>query len=142
MPHVILNQARINGLMIQAAREHKGAAIEYGYSAESLSIETEGTHPVKVTVSKNGQQEVIRAKYVLGCEGAHSSIRKALGYKMIGDSTDAVWGVFDVYPRTTFPDLVRAYTDFYATLKLTNSPYYVATENDHSLESRQLADRS
>jgi phenol 2-monooxygenase len=24
---------------------------------------------------------------------------------MIGDSTDAVWGVMDVYPRTSFPDI-------------------------------------
>ena len=26
---------------------------------------------------------------------------------MIGDSTDSVWGVMDVYPRTNFPDIRR-----------------------------------
>lgn len=40
-----------------------------------------------------------------GCDGAHSVIRKSLGYKMVGDSTDAVWGVMDIYPRTNFPDI-------------------------------------
>src|SRR4051812_49057986 len=24
---------------------------------------------------------------------------------MVGDSTDAVWGVMDIYPRTDFPDI-------------------------------------
>lgn len=32
-------------------------------------------------------------------------MRRSLGFKMIGDSTDAVWGVMDIYPRTDFPDI-------------------------------------
>lgn len=32
-------------------------------------------------------------------------MRKSLGFKMLGDSSDAVWGVMDVYPRTNFPDI-------------------------------------
>jgi phenol 2-monooxygenase len=42
---------------------------------------------------------------VQGCDGAHSIVRKALGFRMVGDSTDAVWGVMDIYPRTDFPDI-------------------------------------
>jgi phenol 2-monooxygenase len=45
-----------------------------------------------------------------GCDGAHSKIRKSLGYKMIGDSTDAIWGVMDIYPRTNFPDIRKKAT--------------------------------
>lgn len=45
-----------------------------------------------------------------GCDGAHSSVRRALGYKMVGDSSDAVWGVMDVYPQTNFPDIRRKTT--------------------------------
>lgn len=40
-----------------------------------------------------------------GCDGAHSTIRKSLHINMIGKSTDVVWGVMDVYPRTNFPDI-------------------------------------
>ncbi|KAJ0159798.1 3-hydroxybenzoate 4-monooxygenase [Colletotrichum tanaceti] len=40
-----------------------------------------------------------------GCDGAHSAVRKSLGFKMVGDSTDVVWAVMDVYPRTDFPDI-------------------------------------
>jgi phenol 2-monooxygenase len=44
------------------------------------------------------------------CDGAHSAVRRSLGYKMIGDSTDAVYGVMDVYPRTNFPDIRKKCT--------------------------------
>lgn len=37
-------------------------------------------------------------------------VRKALGYKMIGDSSDAVWGVMDMIPRTNFPDFRKKTT--------------------------------
>ena len=40
-----------------------------------------------------------------GCDGAHSTVRKSLGFKMIGDSSDAVWGVVDFIARTEFPDI-------------------------------------
>lgn len=38
-------------------------------------------------------------------DGAHSVIRKSLGFNMVGDSSDAVWGVMDMVPRTDFPDI-------------------------------------
>ncbi|KAK7951043.1 FAD-dependent monooxygenase [Apiospora aurea] len=76
MPHVILNQARMNGIMTDEMTRAAGRdMIEYGV-------------------------EVID-----GCDGAHSTVRKSLGFKMIGDTHDALWGVMDVYPRTNFPDI-------------------------------------
>lgn len=44
------------------------------------------------------------------CDGAHSTVRKALGHQMVGDSSDAVWGVMDMVPRTDFPDLRKKST--------------------------------
>ncbi|KAI5816937.1 putative FAD monooxygenase [Pyronema omphalodes] len=49
--------------------------------------------------------EVINAKYVLGCDGAHSWVRRQLGFQMIGEQTDYVWGVLDIVPITNFPDI-------------------------------------
>ncbi|KAK9342112.1 FAD binding domain-containing protein [Lipomyces starkeyi] len=49
--------------------------------------------------------EVVHAKYVLGCDGAHSWVRKQLGIEMEGESTDYVWGVLDSVPITDFPDI-------------------------------------
>ncbi|KAL2827517.1 FAD binding domain-containing protein [Aspergillus cavernicola] len=110
LPHVILNQARINGLFIQAMRGFGGGEIEYGWDVRGVNISGDGgdggEYPVRVrAVGEGGVEEIFEAKYVLACDGAHSTVRKALGLKMVGDSSDAVWGVMDMVPRTDFPDI-------------------------------------
>ncbi|KAJ6551443.1 FAD binding domain-containing protein [Mycena capillaripes] len=49
--------------------------------------------------------EVVRAKFVLGTDGAHSWVRKKLDIAMEGSQTDYVWGVVDMVPQTDFPDI-------------------------------------
>ncbi|KAH7371031.1 FAD binding domain-containing protein [Pyrenochaeta sp. MPI-SDFR-AT-0127] len=125
LPHVILNQAKMNGLMLGKMEsilrekgkwdEGKANGIEYGWTVKGLEVDESkkgdpNAHCVKVTAEKEGKEEVWEAKYVLGCDGAHSTIRKALGYRMLGDTSDTVWGVMDIYPITTFPDIRRKCT--------------------------------
>ncbi|KAL2155698.1 hypothetical protein VTH82DRAFT_440 [Thermothelomyces myriococcoides] len=108
-PHVILNQARLNQLMTGLLGPEP--PVEYGCEVKEVrvddraAIEDPDAYAVTVTAVKNGTERIYRAKYVLGCDGAHSTVRRSLGFKMVGDSTDAVWGVMDVYPRTDFPDI-------------------------------------
>jgi phenol 2-monooxygenase len=125
LPHVILNQARMNGLMLQkmeSVLKEKGKweegssnGVEYGWAVTGLEIGESKTrdadaHCIKVTAEKDGKKQIWEAKYVLGCDGAHSSIRKALNLRMIGDTSDTVWGVMDIYPLTSFPDIRRKCT--------------------------------
>ncbi|KZT64257.1 hypothetical protein DAEQUDRAFT_773773 [Daedalea quercina L-15889] len=49
------------------------------------------------------ERRVIRTKYVLGCDGAHSWVRKAVNLTLEGDASDLVWGVVDFTPDTDFP---------------------------------------
>ncbi|KAI1431411.1 FAD binding domain-containing protein [Xylaria sp. CBS 124048] len=111
LPHVILNQARINAFLTNLMVEATGTAnIEYGCNVQDLSIDNDlvddpDAHCVTVTAVKDGVKQEYRAKYALGGDGAHSQVRKSLGIKMIGDSSDAIWGVMDVYPQTNFPDI-------------------------------------
>ncbi|KAE9365138.1 putative phenol 2-monooxygenase [Stipitochalara longipes BDJ] len=112
MPHVILNQARVNGLLLGAMKRFNGQSVDYDYSVKSVEVDSEkvgdpDAYCVTVNTVRHGNEEVFKAKYVLACDGAHSAVRKSLGFKMIGDSTDSVWGVMDVYPRTNFPDIRR-----------------------------------
>jgi phenol 2-monooxygenase len=50
-------------------------------------------------------KEIVRAKYVLGTDGAHSWTRKALGLQMKGDRTNKHFGVMDFVPLSNFPDI-------------------------------------
>lgn len=51
---------------------------------------------------RTGLTETIRAKYLIGCDGAHSWTRRQLGFKMEGEQTDLIWGVLDIVPVTDF----------------------------------------
>lgn len=39
------------------------------------------------------QEEIVRARYLVGCDGAHSWVRKTLGeeYEMVGESIESIW---------------------------------------------------
>ncbi|MFT4307217.1 MAG: FAD-dependent monooxygenase, partial [Microbacterium sp.] len=43
-------------------------------------------------------------KYVVGCEGARSGVREAIGRRHLGDVSAHAWGVMDVVVETDFPD--------------------------------------
>ena len=49
--------------------------------------------------------ETVRARFMVGCDGAHSWTRQQLGFSLNGDSTDFIWGVLDIIPVTDFPDI-------------------------------------
>lgn len=66
-PHVILNQARINGLFIEAMRRFNGQEIEYGWDVKGVQVLGDGEYPVKVTAEKDGREQDFEAKYVLVC---------------------------------------------------------------------------
>ena len=113
-PHVILNQARVQDFYLDAMR-HSPTGLEPAYSRQLLGLEQDGTdsstnHPVtakfeRVDDEHQGQIETIKARYVVGCDGARSMVRKSIGRRLQGDSANKAWGVMDVLAVTDFPDI-------------------------------------
>merc|ERR1712093_764801 len=96
-------------------KKTNGQGVDYGYSVKSVEVDGEkagddSAYPVRVVATRDGKDEIMEAKYVLGCDGAHSEVRRSLGFKMVGDSTDTIWGVMDIYPRTNYPDIRKKAT--------------------------------
>ncbi|MFM2083691.1 MAG: hypothetical protein RLY95_509 [Pseudomonadota bacterium] len=101
MPHVILNQARIHDFYLD--KMLNSAARIAPYYNRKLSSLVRGSDDV-VTASFEGG-ESIRAKYVVGCDGARSAVRQQMGLTLKGDSANHAWGVMDVLVNTDFPDI-------------------------------------
>jgi phenol 2-monooxygenase len=55
--------------------------------------------------SHDKQVETVKARYLVGCDGAHSTVRTAIGRELCGDSANHAWGVMDVLAITDFPDI-------------------------------------
>ena len=69
-PHLILNQASINRLLLDAMRNFNGQEVSYGYTVEDVHVDSvtsaeRDAYPVKVIATKDGKVEIFKAKYVL-----------------------------------------------------------------------------
>lgn len=112
MPHMILNQARIHDMYLEVMAKSPSRLVpDYGLELADLTIDPDATdYPVTATLrhvggSEDGQTRTLRARYVVGCDGARSSVRKAIGRELVGDSANQAWGVMDVLAVTDFPDI-------------------------------------
>ena len=104
-PHLIVNQARVLDYFARYARRAPGrVAPDYGWNFVSLEV-GEGDYPVTVHLEDlDGKTRSVRAKYVVGCDGARSRVRKSIGRSLKGDQANHAWGVMDVVVDTDFPD--------------------------------------
>lgn len=126
---VSLTQSRTTAMMLEYVAKHSDIAVERAKLPRSISIsKDESEHPVTVSVQRmqysNGDgkmsrndndihendvgktvelsEEIIKAKYIIGCDGAHSWTRKQFDIASVGDDSDIIWGVLDIVPITNF----------------------------------------
>jgi len=105
-PHVIVNQARMQQFLLEHMAS-SASRLDPDYVIEFVTLEVgTGEHPVTVTLrhTDDGEEFTIRAKYVVGCDGARSGVRRAIGRTLTGDAANHAWGVMDVLATTDFPD--------------------------------------
>lgn len=111
-PHVVLNQARVHDFYLEFMR-NAPTRLEPHYHRSFLDLVIDpdaADHPVTVRIERNdaghiGDIETVRARYVVGCDGARSGVRKAIGRTLVGDSANHAWGVMDMLAVTDFPDI-------------------------------------
>jgi phenol 2-monooxygenase len=114
-PHLIVNQARVLDYFAEAAAKGPGRIVpDYGIEFVGLTMHdgadpSAGEYPVEVRVKyvagqRAGEERTVRAKYVVGSDGARSGVREAIGRKHVGQFAAHAWGVMDVLVNTDFPD--------------------------------------
>ncbi|MEI3865971.1 FAD-dependent monooxygenase [Microbacterium sp. CCNWLW134] len=116
-PHLIVNQARVLDYFAEAAALGPARiAPDYGVEFLGLTVRdadidpgADTDHPVEVRVRhvagpRAGEERAIRARYVVGCDGARSRVREAIGRTHVGSTAQHAWGVMDVLVDTDFPD--------------------------------------
>ncbi len=110
-PHLIVNQARVLDYFAEfMANAPTRMAPDYGLEFRSLEVDDGAEYPVTVTLLHTagpdaGRERTVRAKYVVGADGARSKVRDAIGCTLAGDQANHAWGVMDVLAVTDFPDI-------------------------------------
>lgn len=110
-PHLIVNQARVIDYFAEYARNSPARIeVDFGFEFVDLEVHPDDEYPVHATLrltsgDEAGSTRVVRAKYVVGADGARSRVRHAIGGSLKGDQAFHAWGVMDVLATTDFPDI-------------------------------------
>ncbi|PWC05575.1 FAD-binding monooxygenase [Agromyces badenianii] len=132
-PHLIVNQARVLDYFAEYAHNSPGRITpDYGWEFDGLDIaqpSADGTlpdYPVTVVLervtgvgvgagdashaaplegARTGERRTVRAKYVVGADGARSRVRESIGASHVGAQSFHAWGVMDTLAVTDFPDI-------------------------------------
>ena len=111
-PHVVLNQARVHDFYLDVMR-NSPSRLEPYYARKLVDVRVDRDaqdYPVTVRLERTdeahaGEVETVRARYVVGCDGARSVVRQSIGRELVGDAAQQAWGVMDVLAVTDFPDI-------------------------------------
>lgn len=64
-----------------------GGSVEFGTALESF---TQSADSVTAVVTKDGIDETLTARWLVGCDGGHSAVRKQSGIAFVGETRDEI----------------------------------------------------
>lgn len=109
-----VHQGRIERILKSDLARYSAKGVRYNTSVDAVVLDQDSDtdYPVQVTLKTVSQDtgvsyREVRAKHIVGCDGAHSKVRKAFGLELKGDTRDHIWGVVDLVVDTDFPDIRR-----------------------------------
>lgn len=109
-PHeVTIHQGRIERILETDLLRYSKRGVQRNTKLIGVKIDEEGNadFPVMAELETDGHRRTVRTKYLVGADGAHSAVRRAMGLKLEGESLDHIWGVIDLIVDTDFPDIRR-----------------------------------
>ncbi|PWN52054.1 FAD/NAD(P)-binding domain-containing protein [Violaceomyces palustris] len=123
-----LQQGMIEGGYLRDMERH-GQRVTRPWGFRDFKMTGDKDHPVSVTLEKmkpvlettndggapisvikpTGELKTIRTKYLVGCDGGRSAVRKVMenrhGVEFNGDWVDTLWAALDCVVETDFPDV-------------------------------------
>ncbi|CAG8892506.1 unnamed protein product [Penicillium egyptiacum] len=107
----IITQGQIERIYIRDLLRHK-MLVERNTTLKEFHVDqsqssnlSPESYPIHSIIENGitGQQETIKAKFLVGSDGGASSIRKRLDIPFDGMSTDLYWGIMDCVFETDYP---------------------------------------
>jgi 2-polyprenyl-6-methoxyphenol hydroxylase-like FAD-dependent oxidoreductase len=96
-PYVLLSGAELSGRLRDAVRAHPLADLHDGWTFTGLRLEPDGA-VATVLAAGPGGRHTVEARYLAGCDGAQSTVRRSLGVPM--DSSGEPAHHYTVYFRS------------------------------------------
>lgn len=97
-PSLVFSQPPVEGVLRAHATSLPGVTVELGTTVET--VEQNGDHATVRLRAPGGVPRTVQARYVIGCDGAASTVRAALGIELDDLGFDEPWLVIDVLVNT------------------------------------------
>ncbi|GAB1204640.1 hypothetical protein APSETT445_003302 [Aspergillus pseudonomiae] len=106
---VTIHQGRIERILETDLLRYSKRGVQRNTKLLDARIDEAGNpeFPVVADLETDGQRRTVRAKHLVGADGAHSMVRRCMGLQLVGESLDHIWGVVDLVVDTDFPDIRR-----------------------------------
>jgi 2-polyprenyl-6-methoxyphenol hydroxylase-like FAD-dependent oxidoreductase len=96
---LVVPQSEIEEVLVEVLR---GLGVEVEWRTELVSLSDAETNPV-AELRGPGGTESVSADILIGADGAHSTVRRALGLGFPGAAYETEWGLADAHVRTALP---------------------------------------
>jgi 3-(3-hydroxy-phenyl)propionate hydroxylase len=94
LPNMVFTQPAVERILRARAESHSSVTVDLG--KEVAGLDQQG-HCVSVTIrDEAGQEELIKARFVIACDGASSTIRRLMNISLDDLGFDEPWLVVDV----------------------------------------------
>jgi 2-polyprenyl-6-methoxyphenol hydroxylase-like FAD-dependent oxidoreductase len=106
-PYLLLaHQGFVEDLLLRDVME-RGVDIERNITFVDYMRGSGPEHNLEVVCKASSPEakQAFATSYLVGCDGAHSNVRKVMGANMLGTSYDRIWAVIDGELETDFPDI-------------------------------------
>ncbi|MFJ8546471.1 FAD-dependent oxidoreductase [Streptomyces sp. NPDC093586] len=98
-PYTLIAGQKDTEAVLRLAVARLGVQIEWGTRLTSFEQDEER---VLLRLERDGRTEVVETSWLVGCDGGHSTVRKRLGLKLIGESSER-WMLADAPVDTDLP---------------------------------------
>ncbi len=92
-PFLLIVEQGIHDALLYEHLRSSGSEVSWLTEMESF---TQSAGSVSTVIVRNGERTNVEAKYMIGCDGAHSTIRHTLGLKFDGATFERLFYVADV----------------------------------------------
>ena len=111
-PFVNINQTEVEELLLKRLGDLPEVDLRWGHTLTSLAQDSDGVTVRCQAGTKTAAEAVnLRVSYVIGTDGAHSTVRHLLGMGFPGHSHRDLFLICDIRARLAFPHERRFYFD-------------------------------
>ncbi len=99
-PFIAMVPQNVTEKLLADELRRRGGSIKYETTFVAADQQDDA---VSVTIARQGKPVQLRASFVVGCDGAHSTVRQALGLAFQGGEYDASFMLADIETNQTLP---------------------------------------